>query len=70
MLHRFFLDRAAFLADLNANVASGPRTSAEADRFPAGSANDLTKLAYWMATGSGKTLCCISTTTSSCTTTH
>ncbi len=57
VLHRFFLDRAAFLADLNAIVAQWNQSiRAETDRFPAVSANDLTKLAYWMATGSGKTL--------------
>ena len=57
VLHRFFLDRAAFLADLNVIVAQWNQSvRAEADRFPGVSANDLTKLAYWMATGSGKTL--------------
>lgn len=57
VLHRFFLDQTAFLADLNAVVAQRNQTvRAEVDRFPAVSLNDLTKLAYWMATGSGKTL--------------
>ena len=57
VLHRFFLDRAAFLADLNGVVAQWNQDiRAEADRFPPVSVDDLTKLAYWMATGSGKTL--------------
>lgn len=57
VLHRFFLDRAAFLADVNAVAAQwNQNVRAEADRFPSVSPNDLTKLAYWMATGSGKTL--------------
>ena len=56
-LHRYFLDRAAFLADLNAVVVRwNEGIKSPADRFPPFTADDLTKLAYWMATGSGKTL--------------
>ncbi len=57
MLHRFFLDQTALLADLNAVARQWNQSiRAEADYFPSVSPNDLTKLAYWMATGSGKTL--------------
>ncbi len=56
-LHRYFLDRTAFLGDLNAIVSRWNQgIKAAADRFPEFTADDLTKLAYWMATGSGKTL--------------
>jgi hypothetical protein len=57
-----YLDRAthepdAFLADLNAFVAEQNRTRASARvQFPTFTPGDLNKIAYWMATGSGKTL--------------
>ena len=59
-LHRYFLDNANLLADLNALLPawsaakwgrSGPDRA-----LPGVHPGDLTKLAYWMATGSGKTL--------------
>ena len=53
-LHRYFLDRAAFLVDLNAVVARwNAGTKSATDHFPVFTAGDLTKLAYWMATGKG-----------------
>jgi len=56
-LHRYFLDRERFLADLNALLpAWNALRRAEDDPFPPFTPADLTKLAYWMATGSGKTL--------------
>ena len=56
-LHRVFLDRDAFLADLNAWLpAFRAARHAEAEPFPPFNADDVTKLAFWMATGSGKTL--------------
>ena len=57
VLHRFFLDRDAFLADLNGRLpAFCAARHAEAEPFPPFTLADLTKLAFWMATGSGKTL--------------
>ncbi len=57
VMDRYFNRRAQLLADLNAFVHE--RNSAKAPGEPpdeAFVASDLTKLAYWMATGSGKTL--------------
>ncbi len=56
-LDRYFNHRAAFVAELNEfvwqhNAALEPGD----DPFPEFAPGDLTKLAYWMATGSGKTL--------------
>jgi len=50
-LDRFFNHRSALLAGLNRHLAESGWT--EPSRF---GDDDLTKLAYWMATGSGKTL--------------
>jgi len=57
VLQRAFLDREAFLLDLNACLpAFTAARRAGQEPFPPFTADDLTKLAYWMATGSGKTL--------------
>lgn len=60
-LHRYFLDNANLLADLNTllpawSAAKAGAAAVRSDPFPAFIPADLTKLAYWMATGSGKTL--------------
>ncbi len=63
-LDRWFRDPRALLAALNAHVAAFNEGKAEADRIsPFGEATteteasaQLDKLAFWMATGSGKTL--------------
>jgi hypothetical protein len=57
VLDRYLNHRATFLADLNRfvdqrNAARSPGD----DPYPRFDAADLDKLAYWMATGSGKTL--------------
>lgn len=58
-LDRYFRDRAALLDDLNAFVVEwnflggGRAASDQAEDF---ADDDLNKLAFWMATGSGKTL--------------
>ena len=57
VLDRYFNRRAQLLADLNAfvyerNTAKAPGETPDEEFAEA----DLTKLAYWMATGSGKTL--------------
>ncbi|HOM24056.1 MAG TPA: DEAD/DEAH box helicase family protein [Termitinemataceae bacterium] len=56
-LDRLFNDKAQLLADLNAFVAgrNANRLPVEPQDEPF-TEDDLTKLAYWMATGSGKTL--------------
>jgi hypothetical protein len=56
-LDRYFNRRREFLADLNGFVNKLNRqiTSGE-EQFPYFEERDLRKLAYWMATGSGKTL--------------
>jgi len=57
VLDRYFHGRAQLLADLNAFVRE--RNAAKASGEPPDvdfAEADLTKLAYWMATGSGKTL--------------
>jgi hypothetical protein len=57
VLDRYFKRRPQLLADLNAFVHE--RNAAKAPGEPPDEAfaeSDLTKLAYWMATGSGKTL--------------
>jgi len=55
-LDRFFSNRAQLLADLNNQVSSSTRTSPTAIRFSPYTMDDLRKLAFWSATGSGKTL--------------
>ena len=60
-LDRYFRDPKALLAELNAQVATYNADKAEADRISAFDEAaeawpQLNKLAFWMATGSGKTL--------------
>jgi hypothetical protein len=56
-LHRATDDLDLFLADLNAFVdQQNGREGTGGLEYPAFGQDDLTKLAYWMATGSGKTL--------------
>ncbi len=60
-LDRYFRDPKALLVDLNAQVAAYNADKPEADRITAfdeatESWPQLNKLAFWMATGSGKTL--------------
>ena len=55
-LDRYFRDPDTLLADLNAHVRLFNEGKAEADAVPEYEPDDLRKLAFWMATGSGKTL--------------
>lgn len=55
-LDRYFGDADALLASLNRQVARFNEETPRADRVPPFEAADLRKLAFWMATGSGKTL--------------
>ena len=60
-LDRYFRDPKALLADLNTQLAAYNTDTAEADRIApfdetAEAWPQLNKLAFWMATGSGKTL--------------
>ena len=55
-LDHYFRDPDALLADLNTHVRSFNEGKAQADQVPEYASNDLRKLAFWMATGSGKTL--------------
>jgi Type III restriction enzyme, res subunit len=55
-LDRFFRDPERLLGDLNTHVRSFNEGRDEADRVPEYAAEELRKLAFWMATGSGKTL--------------
>lgn len=57
VLHRFYTQRADFLAELNTLVAARNANERRAAwHFAPYSDADLSKLAFWMATGSGKTL--------------
>jgi len=61
LMTEHYLDRAtrqpdALLADLNAFVAEHNKAQKGRIDFPTFSLDDLNKLAFWMATGSGKTL--------------
>jgi hypothetical protein len=61
LMTEHYLDRAthepeAFVVDLNTFVTDQNATRASRFEFPAFTPGDLNKLAYWMATGSGKTL--------------
>ena len=61
LMTEHYLDRAthepqAFLADLNTFASAQNALRGAHVQFPAFTAGDLNKLAYWMATGSGKTL--------------
>ncbi len=55
-LDRFFRDPDRLRADLNAHVARFNADKGDRDRLPPYEAGDLRKLAFWSATGSGKTL--------------
>jgi len=55
-LDRYFRDPGQLLADLNAHLAAFNTGKAERDQIKPYAADDLHKLAFWSATGSGKTL--------------
>jgi hypothetical protein len=55
-LDRYFHDPDGLLAELNAHVEAFNTTAPEASRIEPYTKQDLNKLAFWMATGSGKTL--------------
>ena len=55
-LHRLFSAPHSLLADLNGFLAEHNRSSEHLQGFPKFTQNDLRKIAFWMATGSGKTL--------------
>jgi hypothetical protein len=55
-LDRYFRDPAGLLAELNAHVETFKAKAPEASRIEPYTRQDLNKLAFWMATGSGKTL--------------
>ena len=55
-LDRFFSDPSKLLADLNRHVAQYNEDKEEGDRVSPYQPEDLHKLAFWSATGSGKTL--------------
>jgi hypothetical protein len=55
-LDRYFRDPAGLLAELNAHVDIFNAKAPEASRIEPYTRQDLNKLAFWMATGSGKTL--------------
>lgn len=55
VLDRIFTDTAVFVAELNQLVAVRNEKN-QREPFTHFTTNDLNKLAYWMATGSGKTL--------------
>ena len=55
-LDRYFRDPAGLLAELNARVEIFNAKAPEASRIEPYTRQDLNKLAFWMATGSGKTL--------------
>jgi superfamily II DNA or RNA helicase len=55
-LDRFFRDPGRLLSDLNAHVARFNIDKTPKDQIPSFELGDLTKIAFWSATGSGKTL--------------
>ena len=55
-LDRVFHDQGTFLGDLNTFVARENVRRGSRAEYPTFAAGDLNKLAFWMATGSGKTL--------------
>jgi len=55
-LDRYFRDPAGLLAELNARVKTFNDKAPEASHVEPYTRQDLNKLAFWMATGSGKTL--------------
>lgn len=55
-LSRYFSDRERWLSNLNEHLTAFNRDLPEAERLSLWTADDLRKLAFWNATGSGKTL--------------
>ncbi|MCO6435004.1 DEAD/DEAH box helicase family protein [Nitrosomonas nitrosa] len=55
-LDRYFRDRDGLVVSLNVSVDSYNRDVAQREQFAYYTTDDLNKLAFWMATGSGKTL--------------
>lgn len=55
-LDRYFRDPEGLLAQLNAHLEQFNQSAPEASRIEPYMRQDLNKLAFWMATGSGKTL--------------
>jgi hypothetical protein len=55
-LDRYFRDPAGLLAELNAHVKAFNDAAPEVSHIESYTRQDLNKLAFWMATGSGKTL--------------
>ncbi|MFC1879349.1 DEAD/DEAH box helicase family protein [Chloroflexota bacterium] len=55
-LDRYFLDSQSLLADLNRQVTQFNVDQTEREQVQAFEETELNKLAFWMATGSGKTL--------------
>ena len=55
-LDRYFYDAEGLLAKLNDHVETFKASAPEASRIDRYTRQDLNKLAFWMATGSGKTL--------------
>lgn len=55
-LDRYFRDREGLVASLNLAIDAHNREVGAREQFPLYSEADLNKLAFWMATGSGKTL--------------
>lgn len=55
-LDRYFRDESALLASLNARVEQFNENAPRADQVSPFEPDDLRKVAFWMATGSGKTL--------------
>jgi hypothetical protein len=55
-LDRYFRNPDGLLTELNAHVEAFNATAPEASRIDPYTEQDLNKLAFWMATGSGKTL--------------
>lgn len=55
-LDRYFRDPEGLLAELNAHVNAFNENAPQASRIELYTRQDLNKLAFWMATGSGKTL--------------
>lgn len=55
-LDRYFRDPGGLLAQLNGHVEQFNQNAPEASRIELYTSQDLNKVAFWMATGSGKTL--------------
>lgn len=55
-LDKYFTDKEALLKDLNSFLSTVNRDRPEAERISEYTEDDLNKIAFWQATGSGKTL--------------